>query len=158
MTPYIVAYYVIRVSLLCVCRKSFRLKNWLESQKGQARKNTGPRSGDLLSWCCCLSVLLPLGLQGNTRPFQPACLQLDQNACLVLAVKLREPTCGSTAALCVYNRNGREVDSFPCGEKQTILVKNNSLCCFSVLISCWSFLRLSQASRSSLNVQQWNMR
>ena len=67
-------------------------------------------------------VGLTSSLQGNTRPFQPACLQLDQNACLVLALKLHEPTCGSTATLYVYKRNGCEMDSFPGGEKQTILV------------------------------------
>ena len=33
----------------CVCQTSFRLKNCVVSQKGQARKNTGSGSGDLLS-------------------------------------------------------------------------------------------------------------
>lgn len=133
MTTYMVEYSVLCVYHYCVCQKSFRLKNCLVPQeKRQARKNTGlrVRGSSFLSRCCCLNVLLPGGLQENTRPFQPTCLQLGQKASLVLALKLHEPTRGNTALLCIYNINGFEVDGFHSGEKQTVLVKNNSLCRF----------------------------
>lgn len=125
MTTYVVEYYVLCVYHYCVCQKSFRLKNCLVSQeKGQARKNTGlrVRRSPFLWRCRCLNVLLPVGLQGNTRPFQPTCLQLGQKAFLVLALKLHEPTCGSTAPLYICNRNGFEMDGFPSGEKQQPLL------------------------------------
>lgn len=109
-----VEYYVICLSLLCMS-DAFQTKELkVGSRKGGAREEycnrvrRSPFCHGAAAQCPAAALVCK---EHRWAPSSPL-FTVNQNTSLVLAVKLHEPMCGSTAPLYVYNRNGLEMDSF----------------------------------------------